>query len=82
VLSCPSRCLRGHWTQLGHLSRPVLSRLSRPLVGAHGEMGMSAITLIQIRFHDAERDALDNYRRQQLNPPSRAQAARELSIVH
>jgi hypothetical protein len=41
-------------------------------------MGMSAITLIQIRFHDAERDALDNYRRQQLNPPSRAQAAREL----
>jgi hypothetical protein len=41
-------------------------------------MGMSAITLIQIRIHDAERDALDNYRRQQLNPPSRAQAAREL----
>jgi hypothetical protein len=39
---------------------------------------MSAITLIQIRFHDAERDALDSYRRQQPNPPSRAQAAREL----
>jgi hypothetical protein len=39
-------------------------------------MGMSAITLIQIRFHDAERDALDNYRRQQLNPPSCARRAK------
>jgi hypothetical protein len=39
---------------------------------------MSDLTLVQIRFQDEDRDALDRYRRQQLNPPSRAQAAREI----
>jgi hypothetical protein len=39
---------------------------------------MSDVTLVQIRFRDDERDLLDTYRRQQTNPPSRAQAAREL----
>jgi hypothetical protein len=39
---------------------------------------MPDVTLVQIRFQDDERDALDSYRRRQLNPPSRAQAAREL----
>ena len=33
---------------------------------------------VQVRFEDAEFEALDNYRRQQANPPSRAQAARDL----
>ena len=37
-----------------------------------------AKTPVQVRLEDAEGDALDNYRRQQVNPPSRAQAAREL----
>jgi hypothetical protein len=35
-------------------------------------------TPVQVRFEPAEREALDNYRRQQANPPSRAQAARDL----
>jgi hypothetical protein len=35
-------------------------------------------TPVQVRFEPAEREALDNYRRQQPNPPSRAQAARDL----
>jgi hypothetical protein len=39
---------------------------------------MPEATLVQIRFQEDERDALDSYRRQQPNPPSRAQAAREL----
>jgi len=39
---------------------------------------MPDVTLVQIRFQDKEREALDSYRREQLNPPSRAQAAREL----
>ena len=39
---------------------------------------MPEVTLVQIRFQEDERDALDSYRRQQSNPPSRAQAAREL----
>jgi hypothetical protein len=39
---------------------------------------MPEVTLVQIRFQEDERDALDSYRRQQPNPPSRAQAAREL----
>jgi hypothetical protein len=39
---------------------------------------MPDVTLVQIRFQDEERDALDSYRRQQTNPPSRAQAARDL----
>jgi hypothetical protein len=39
---------------------------------------MSAVTPIQVRLPDQERDELDNYRREQPNPPSRARAAREL----
>jgi hypothetical protein len=39
---------------------------------------MPAVTPIQIRLPDEERDALDAYRREQQNPPSRAQAAREI----
>ena len=39
---------------------------------------MSIGTPVQVRLQDDERDALDNYRRQQSNPPSRGQAAREL----
>jgi hypothetical protein len=39
---------------------------------------MPAITPIQVRLPDDERAALDTYRRQQENPPSRAKAAREL----
>jgi hypothetical protein len=35
-------------------------------------------TPVQVRLPDDERDALDCYRREQVNPPSRAQAAREL----
>ena len=35
-------------------------------------------TPVQVRFSDDERDALDNYRREKPNPPSRAQAAKEL----
>ena len=39
---------------------------------------MSDVTLVQIRFRDDECDALDQYRRQQKNPPSRPQAIRDL----
>ena len=39
---------------------------------------MPAITPIQVRLPDDERVALDTYRREQENPPSRAMAAREL----
>lgn len=39
---------------------------------------MVAVTPIQIRLPDDELDALDAFRREQQNPPSRAQAAREL----
>lgn len=39
---------------------------------------MLAVTPIQIRLPDDERDALDAFRRQKPNPPSRAKAAREL----
>jgi hypothetical protein len=39
---------------------------------------MPAVTPIQLRLPDEERDALDAYRREQQNPPSRAQAAREI----
>jgi hypothetical protein len=35
-------------------------------------------TPVQVCFEDAECEALDNYRRQQANPPSRARAARDL----
>ena len=36
------------------------------------------ITPVQVRLREDEREALDQYRRQKLNPPTRAQAAREL----
>lgn len=39
---------------------------------------MSSGTPVQVRLPDSERDALDRYRRRQLNPPSRARAARDL----
>ena len=39
---------------------------------------MPAITPIQVRLPDEERDALDAFRREQENPPSRAKAARDL----
>lgn len=39
---------------------------------------MTIATAIQLRLRDDERDLLDAYRREQQNPPSRAQAAREL----
>jgi hypothetical protein len=35
-------------------------------------------TPVQVRLQDEERDALDNYRREFCNPPSRGQAARDL----
>jgi hypothetical protein len=35
---------------------------------------------VQIRLQDAEREALDQYRRSQTNPPSRARAALELML--
>jgi hypothetical protein len=40
---------------------------------------MPAGTPIQVRFPDEELNALDSYRREQRNPPSRAQAIRELT---
>jgi hypothetical protein len=39
---------------------------------------MARKTPVQVHLEDDEREALDNYRRQQANPPSRALAAREL----
>jgi hypothetical protein len=39
---------------------------------------MARKTPVQVHLEDDEREALDNYRRQQANPPSRARAAREL----
>jgi hypothetical protein len=39
---------------------------------------MPAGTPVQVRLQDQERDALDQYRREFTNPPSRGQAAREL----
>jgi hypothetical protein len=35
-------------------------------------------TPVQVRLQDEERDALDRYRREFFNPPTRGQAAREL----
>jgi hypothetical protein len=35
-------------------------------------------TAVQVRLQDEERDALDRYRREFCNPPTRGQAAREL----
>jgi hypothetical protein len=48
---------------------------TRTIAGIHP---MPTGTPIQIRLQDEEREALDQYRRQQSNPPSRASAAREL----
>jgi hypothetical protein len=39
---------------------------------------MPAGTPVQVRLQDEERDALDRYRREFSNPPSRGQAARDL----
>lgn len=39
---------------------------------------MENVTPIQIRFQNDELAAIDAYRRNQSNPPSRPQAAREL----
>jgi hypothetical protein len=39
---------------------------------------MDAKTAVQVRFPERERKLLDSYRRQQANPPSRAQAAFDL----
>jgi hypothetical protein len=39
---------------------------------------MAAGTAVQVRLPDSDREALDAYRRQQSNPPSRGQAARDL----
>jgi hypothetical protein len=39
---------------------------------------MLSVTPVQVRLPDEERNALDQYRRAQQNPPSRARAAREL----
>jgi hypothetical protein len=41
-------------------------------------MGMPAGTPVQVRLASEELTALDNYRREKANPPSRAQVAREL----
>jgi hypothetical protein len=42
---------------------------------------MPAGTPVQVRFPDEELEALDGYRREQRNPPSRAQAIRELMRI-
>ena len=42
---------------------------------------MPAGTPIQVRFPDEELNALDSYRREQRNPPSRPEAIRELMRV-
>jgi hypothetical protein len=47
-------------------------------IATDGDSKMAALTSVQVRLDDAERDALDFYRRQQLNPPSRSAAARKL----
>jgi hypothetical protein len=39
---------------------------------------MSDVAFVQIRLHHEEREALDRYRREQLNPPSRPQAVLDL----
>jgi hypothetical protein len=40
---------------------------------------MSAGITVQIRLSDKELDAIDDYRREQRNPPSRPRAIRELA---
>jgi hypothetical protein len=41
---------------------------------------MSSGIPVQIRLQEAQREALDQYRRSQLNPPSRAKAVLELML--
>jgi len=48
------------------------------LIAKHGQIAMPAVTPIQVRLPDEERDALDAFRREHQNPPSRAQAVRQL----
>jgi hypothetical protein len=38
-------------------------------------------TLVQVRLQDDELNALDHYRREKLNPPSRPRALRELAQI-
>jgi hypothetical protein len=48
----------------------------------HGKFDpMSARTPVQVRLADEELSALDRYRRQKLNPPSRSRALRELAHI-
>jgi hypothetical protein len=42
---------------------------------------MSAGTPVQVRLPDEELDALDRYRREKSNPPTRGRALRELASV-
>jgi hypothetical protein len=42
---------------------------------------MPAGTPIQVRLQDDELGALDSYRRERLNPPSRGRALRELAHI-
>jgi hypothetical protein len=42
------------------------------------KLEMTVGIAVQVRLSDDERSALDNYRRQQDNPPSRRAAARQL----
>ena len=42
---------------------------------------MSAGTPVQVRLQDDELDALDRYRREKLNPPTRGRALRELARI-
>ena len=42
---------------------------------------MSAGTPVQVRLQDDELDALDRYRREKSNPPTRGRALRELTRV-
>jgi hypothetical protein len=43
------------------------------------EVVMPVGTPVQVRLPDEELSALDSYRRQKLNPPSRSRALRELA---
>ena len=42
---------------------------------------MPAGTPVQVRLPDQELHALDSYRREKLNPPSRSRALRELAHI-
>jgi hypothetical protein len=42
---------------------------------------MPAGTPVQVRLPDEELSALDRYRREKLNPPSRSRALRELAHI-